>query len=147
MVEKRSLLAATYTSTKWPGRAPGGKVLMRGFVGGPNNQKVMENSDEALASIVLSELRGITGIKGEPLFSRVYRWYRGMPQYTMGHLGRVDYIEQRCAETPGLALAGGAYRGVGLPNCVESGERAVSKLLGEWGMELAEDSAAPARPH
>ena len=65
-----------------------------------------------------------------------------MPQYTMGHLDRVDAIEARTAEIPGLALAGGAYRGVGVPNCLESGEKAVSKVLGEWGITLAEDAEA-----
>jgi len=144
-VEKRALMAATYSSTKWPGRAPEGKVLMRGFVGGPQNQAIMENSDEDLVAIVLREMREILGIKGEPLFSRVYRWHLGMPQYTMGHLGRVEAIEQRSAQLPGLALAGGSYRGVGIPNCIESGERAVSKVVNEWDMQLAEDSAEEKR--
>lgn len=147
IVEKSSLLAATYSSTKWPGRAPAGKVLFRGFVGGPQNQAVMDNSDEALSDIVLGELRRIMGIKGEPLFSRVYRWHLGMPQYTMGHLDRVEFIEQRCGDIPGLAIAGGAYRGVGLPNCIESGEAAISKVLGEWGISLAEDNAPAPRTH
>ncbi len=146
-VEKRALMAATYSSTKWPGRAPDGKVLMRGFVGGPQNQAIMENSDADLVAIVLGEMRDILGIKGEPLFSRVYRWHLGMPQYTMGHLGRVETIEQRSAQIPGLALAGGSYRGVGIPNCIESGERAVSKVVGEWGIELAEDAVEPKRVH
>jgi len=144
-VEKRALMAATYSSTKWPGRAPEGKVLMRGFVGGPQNQAIMENSDEDLVAIVLREMREILGIKGDPLFSRVYRWHLGMPQYTMGHLGRVETIEQRSAELTGLALAGGSYRGVGIPNCIESGERAVSKIVNEWGIELAEDSTEEKR--
>jgi oxygen-dependent protoporphyrinogen oxidase len=144
-VEKRSLMAATYSSTKWPGRAPEGKVLMRGFVGGPQNQAIMENSDEELAQIVLAEMRDILGVKGEPLFTRVYRWHLGMPQYTMGHLDRVSLIEERSSAIPGLALAGGAYRGVGIPNCIESGERAVSRLLGEWDIELAEDQVEEKR--
>lgn len=139
LVEGRSLMAATYSSTKWPGRAPEGKVLMRGFVGGPHNQAIMENSDEQLVEIVMAEMRDILGIKGQPLFSRVYRWHLGMPQYTMGHLDRVAKIEERSGAIPGLALAGGSYRGVGIPNCIESGERAVSKVLGEWGIDLAED--------
>lgn len=144
-VEKRALMAATFSSTKWPGRAPEGKVLMRGFVGGPQNQAIMENSDEDLVAIVVREMREILGIKGEPLFSRVYRWHLGMPQYTMGHLGRVETIEQRSAEIAGLALAGGSYRGVGIPNCIESGERAVSKVLGEMGIVPAEDSVEEKR--
>jgi oxygen-dependent protoporphyrinogen oxidase len=144
-IEGRSLMAATFSSTKWPGRAPDGKVLMRGFVGGPQNQAIMENSDAELVQIVLAEMRDILGAKGDPLFSRVYRWHLGMPQYTMGHLDRVATIEERAVQIPGLALAGGAYRGVGIPNCIESGERAVSKILGEWGIELAEDQVEEKR--
>ncbi|MDH4139535.1 MAG: protoporphyrinogen oxidase [Coriobacteriia bacterium] len=139
LAEARSLMAATYSSTKWPGRAPSGKVLMRGFVGGPHNQAIMRQSDDDLVEIVLSELRGILGVVGEPLFSRVFRWHLGMPQYTIGHLDRVELIEEQCEGIPGLALAGGSYRGVGVPNCIESGERAVSKLLGEWDIRSAED--------
>jgi oxygen-dependent protoporphyrinogen oxidase len=62
-----------------------------------------------------------------------------MPQYTLGHLSRVELIENLSANIPGIALAGGSYRGVGVPNCIESGERAVTKILGEWGIDLAED--------
>ena len=141
MVERRALMAATYSSTKWPGRAPSGKVLLRGFVGGPHNQEIVSRSDEELVETVLAEFRQILGLNpfAKPLFSRVYRWYRGMPQYTVGHLDRVTLIENRSAQIPGLALAGGSYRGVGIPNCIESGERAVSKVLREWGIDLAED--------
>ncbi|MDZ4170361.1 MAG: protoporphyrinogen oxidase [Coriobacteriia bacterium] len=147
MVENRALLAATYSSTKWPGRAPEGKVLFRGFVGGPHNQEMLHRDDDGLIELVLSELRSIIGVSADaqPLFSRVFRWEGGMPQYTLGHLDRVEQIEERCADIPGLALAGGSYRGVGLPNCIESGERAVSKVLGEWGITLEEDSAEEKR--
>lgn len=143
--EKRTLLAATFSSTKWSGRAPEGKVLMRGFVGGPQNQAIMDKSDAELVEIVKAEMRSILGVKGDPLFSRVYRWHLGMPQYTMGHLGRVETIESRCDDIPGLALAGGSYRGVGIPNCIESGERAVTKVLGDWDMSLEEDAVEEKR--
>jgi protoporphyrinogen/coproporphyrinogen III oxidase len=141
LAEGRALMAATYSSTKWPGRAPAGKVLLRGFVGGPHNQEIVKRPDEDLVQTVLAEFRDILGLNpfAKPLFSRVFRWPRGMPQYTLGHLDRVTLIENRSAQIPGLALAGGCYRGVGVPNCIESGERAVSKVLGEWGMDLAED--------
>jgi len=141
LVERRALMAATYSSSKWPGRAPPGKVLLRGFVGGPHNQEMIERSDEELIQIVLSEFQEILGLnrKAKPIFTRVFRWPRGMPQYTMGHLDRVTLIEERSTQIPGLALAGGCYRGVGVPNCIESGERAVSKILREWGIDLAED--------
>lgn len=141
LVEGRALMAATYSSTKWPGRAPKGKVLLRGFVGGPHNQEIMEHSDEDLVQTVLAAFRDILGLSpiAKPLFSRVFRWHLGMPQYTLGHLERVARIEERSARIPGLAFAGGSYRGVGVPNCIESGERAVSKILREWNIDLAED--------
>jgi oxygen-dependent protoporphyrinogen oxidase len=141
LIEGRALMAATFSSTKWPGRAPEGRVLLRGFVGGPHNQEILKHSDEELMQTVLAEFRDILGLNpfAKPLFWRVFRWYLGMPQYTLGHLDRVALIENRSGQIPGLALAGGSYRGVGVPNCIESGERAVSKILGEWGIDLAED--------
>ncbi len=141
LVEGCALMAATYSSTKWPGRAPKGKVLLRGFVGGPHNQEILRRSDEELVQTVLAEFHDILGLNpnAKPFFSRVFRWHLGMPQYTLGHLDRVALIEDRSAQIPGFALAGGSYRGVGVPNCIESGERAVSKVLGEWGIDLAED--------
>jgi oxygen-dependent protoporphyrinogen oxidase len=139
--EKRSLMAATYSSTKWPGRAPEGKTLMRGFVGGPHNQEIVDKSDDELVAIVTQELREILGLTAEPMFSRVFRWKGGMPQYTLGHLDRVAAIQSEMETIPGLALAGGSYTGVGLPNCAESGEAAVTKVLGDLGVALAEDSA------
>ncbi|MFH1122406.1 MAG: protoporphyrinogen oxidase, partial [Pseudomonadota bacterium] len=149
LVEGRALMAATYSSTKWPGRAPKGKVLLRGFVGGPHNQEIVKRSDEELVQTVFTEFRDILGLNlfAKPLFSRVYRWYRGMPQYTLGHLDRVILMEERSAQVPGLALAGGSYRGVGVPNCIESGERAVSRILGGWGMSLAEDRVEEKRTY
>jgi len=141
LVEGRALMAATYSSTKWPGRAPEGKVLLRGFVGGPHNQEILKCSDEELVQTVLAEFRDILGLNpnAKPLFSRIFRWHLGMPQYALEHLDRVALIENRSAQIPGLALAGGCYKGVGVPNCIESGEQAVLKILGEWGIDLAED--------
>jgi len=147
LVEHRALMAATYSSSKWQGRAPPGKVLMRGFVGGQHNQKIVYRSDEELVQMVLDEFRNIVGLSpnAKPLFSRVFRWHLGMPQYTLGHLERVALIEDRCAKIPGFAIAGGSYKGVGVPNCIESGEQAISKVLGEWGIVLAEDHAEEKR--
>ena len=147
--EKSKLLAATFSSTKWPGRAPKGKVLMRAFVGGPQNQKIMEKSDEEITEIAETELRRILGINpdAKPLFRKFYRWTLGMPQYSMGHLDRVETIESRCEEIPGLGVGGGSYRGVGLPNCIESGEAAVSKVLGDFGITLAEDTVEQKRAY
>jgi len=141
LAEGRALMAATFSSTKWPGRAPAGKVLLRGFVGGPHNQEILKRSDDELVQTVITEFQGILGLNpfAKPLFSRVFRWHLGMPQYTLGHLDRIARIDDRCAQIRGLALAGGSYRGVGVPNCIESGEQAVSKVLGDLGIRLAED--------
>ena len=149
IVEDRPILAITLSSSKWPDRAPEDRVLLRGFVGGPRNQAVMERSDEELIETVRQQIVGLLAMRpdAQPLFARVYRWTGGMPQYTLGHLDRVDAIEAFCKRTPGLALAGGGYRGVGIPNCIESGEAAVSKVLSEWGITLAEDTAPPKRAY
>lgn len=88
-------------------------MLFRGFVGGPHNQAIMKKSDEELVEIVLRELREIIGIKGEPLLSRVWRWEKGIPRYTMGQLDRVALIDKRLQAQPGLAVASGSHTGVG----------------------------------
>lgn len=146
-VERRAVTGVSLVSSKWPGRAPQGRVLLRGFIGGPRDPEALERTDEEIVEIAVRELTELLGLRSgaRPLFSRVFRWDNAMPQYTIGHLDRVAEIESRCADLPGFALAGGAYRGVGVPNCVESGEAAVSKVLGEWGVELAEDSAEQKR--
>jgi oxygen-dependent protoporphyrinogen oxidase len=141
-VEGRPLMAVTLSSSKWPDRAPRDRVLLRGFVGGPKNQEIMERSDEEIIEIVRRELIDLLGLRetAQPLFARVFRWTKGMPQYTLGHLDRIDELEKRVAAIAGLAIAGGSYRGVGVPNCLESGEAAVSQVLSALGIELAEDS-------
>ena len=146
-VEHEPVTGISLVSSKWPGRAPDGRVLLRGFVGGPRDQEIVGRSDEELVKIARDSFVRLLGLKADakPLFSRVFRWVGGMPQYTMGHLDRVDEIEAHTAQIPGLALAGGAYRGVGVPNCLESGEKAASKVLGEWGITLAEDTEPPKR--
>ena len=147
MVEKRPLLAVTLSSSKWPDRSPEDRVLLRGFIGGPQNQHLLEASDDELIETVRTQLVDLLGMRADarPVYASVYRWNGGMPQYTLGHLDRVDEIERRSAEIPGFALAGGAYRGVGVPNCIESGERAVTKVLGELGFPPLEEDTAPAK--
>jgi len=138
-VEKRDLLAASWSSTKWPGRAPEGRVLIRGFAGTPKNQAVMELPDDQLIATVLDELRHVMGLPkdAQPLFARLYRWTLGMSQYKMGHLDRVETIEERTAATVGLACAGGCFRGVGIPNCIDGGEEAARKVLADFDLEYS----------
>lgn len=126
--EGRSILAATFTSTKFPHRAPEGTVLVRAFIGRAGNDAGIDLSEEELLAMVKEELREILGIKAEPLFHRTFRWPLAMPQYVRGHLDRLAAIEAGVAKLPGLALAGNAYRGIGLPDCIASGEAAAKTL-------------------
>lgn len=146
-IEHQPVTGVSLVSSKWPGKTPEGRVMMRAFVGGPHNQGVLERSDEEIVEMVRSQLVKLLGVRADakPVFAKVFRWDKGMPQYTLGHLARVGEIEERVAGIAGLALAGGGFRGVGVPNCLESGEKAVSKVLSEWGIELAEDTAEEKR--
>jgi oxygen-dependent protoporphyrinogen oxidase len=146
-VEKRSLTGVSLMSSKWSGRAPAGRVLLRGFLGGPRDQAVLEKPDDELIELARTQMVDLIGVKADarPRYARIFRWEGGMPQYTLGHLDRVDEIERLQAGVSGLALAGNAYRGVGVPNALESGERAVTKVLGDFGLSLAEDTVEEKR--
>ena len=128
--EKRALLACTFSSVKYAGRAPEGDVLLRAFVGGALNEAVLELDDAPLVMRARAELREALGITAAPALARVFRWPKAMPQYHVGHLARVETIERRAGALPGLDLAGGAYRGVGIADCVRSGEAAAERALG-----------------
>jgi oxygen-dependent protoporphyrinogen oxidase len=121
------ILACTWTSTKFPGRAPEDGALVRVFLGGALQEEVLELDDDALIAAVRADLRPILGVDAEPEVARLHRWPRGYPQYRVGHLERVAEIE--AALPPGLHLAGSAYRGVGLPDCIRGGYRAAEEVL------------------
>jgi oxygen-dependent protoporphyrinogen oxidase len=122
--ENRPILACTWTSTKFPHRAPAGYGLIRAFVGSAGREAVLDQDDDGLLALVRAELRRTLGVSAEPCLQRVFRWPRAMPQYTLGHLDRLAALERRLAKHPGLYLAGNAYRGIGLPDCIASGEQA-----------------------
>lgn len=124
LVEARAIVACTYSSVKYPGRAPAGHVLLRCFVGGALQQDLFEQDDASMAASVRRELQQLLGITSEPMLTRIHRHPRAMPQYQVGHLDRIQRIDKAVAELPGLALAGNAYRGVGIPDCIHSGELA-----------------------
>lgn len=128
-IERLPIIACTFSSVKYPGRAPDGHVLLRVFVGGALNESVLDAADAALVATARAELGRLLGATGEPLFTRVERYPRAMPQYHVGHGARVEAIEQAAARLPGLRLVGGAYRGVGIADCVRSSEEAVESLL------------------
>ena len=128
-VERRPIIACTFSSVKYPGRAPDGFALLRVFVGGALNEAVLDGDDETLTRIARAELGELLGIQAPPLLSRVSRYPKAMPQYHVGHLARVEAIEGCLRAHPGLTLVGGAYRGVGIADCVRSGEDAAARLL------------------
>jgi protoporphyrinogen/coproporphyrinogen III oxidase len=128
-VERRKIIACTFTSVKYSGRAPSGHVLLRAFVGGALQADLLEQDDQSLEAGVRQEMAALLGIKARPLFSRIYRHPASLPQYYVGHLEVVKRIEHCLADCPGLELAGNAYRGVGVSDCVRSGEEAAERLL------------------
>ncbi len=128
-IERRSILAVSFLSVKFPRRAPAGTVLMRAFVGGATQPALFDLDDDELKALVRSELGSLLGASGEPILIEVGRHPRAMPQYTLGHLDRVAAIRQRAARHSRLILAGSAFHGVGIPDCVRSGQDAAEALL------------------
>ena len=137
-IERRRILAVSFSSRKFPNRAPEGRVLLRTFVGGAMQPEYYELDDAALRRVVLEELRDTLGVTGTPDFVEVYRYPRAMPQYHVGHLERVAEIERLAASHRGLALAGNAYRGVGIPDAIHSGERAAERIVDEITIDACE---------
>ena len=130
-VEHLSILAISFSSGKYVHRAPPGKVLLRVFVGGKKRPELAEMDDDRLRRLVLDELEKLLKIRGEPCFCNIAHWPGTMPQYHVGHKQLVDQIEQRAAALPNLALAGNAYHGVGVPDCIHGGELAAERVLGK----------------
>ena len=122
--------ACTWVSSKWPGRAPAGHVLLRCFAGRAGNQEALALDDGALVHALLEELTPLLGITGSPVLTRVYRWRDAMPQYTVGHLDRMAALRAALRATPGIIVAGGGYGGVGLPDCIRQGRDAAEEALG-----------------
>lgn len=129
--EGRKILAVSFTSRKFCGRAPEGCVLLRTFVGGAMQPELMDLNDHQIMEIVRGELTAILGMKHEPVFEQVTRYARAMPQYHVGHAQRVDRIESCLSRFPGIKLAGSAYHGVGIPDSIVSGNMAAEQLLAE----------------
>jgi oxygen-dependent protoporphyrinogen oxidase len=130
-VESRKILACTFSSLKYPGRAPEGHVLLRAFVGGSLQPELFHNDDATMERNVRDELSSLLGVTAEPLFTRIWRHPNSMPQYHVGHEARVQRIETELAKFPTLALAGSAYHGVGIADCVRTGEEAAEKMMAE----------------
>ena len=133
-VEGCRILAATFVHNKFPHRAPPNRAVVRCFLGGSKNEEVLAKGDAAIADIVRSELRRIVSLHSEPLAGRISRWPRAMAQYEIGHSARLSRIRTFVESARGLALAGNAYSGIGIPDCVRSGTEAVRKVASELGI-------------
>ncbi len=127
--EGRDLIAATWTSLKWPHRAPSDQVLIRCYVGGVGREAILQLDDAQLVTRVRGELSTLCGIQTEPTYVGVHRWWKAMPQYTLGHLDRLSQLEAALSRYGGLVLTGAGYRGVGIPDCIRDGARAAERVL------------------
>src|SRR5580658_3744593 len=127
--EGKRLLAATFVHNKFPHRAPDDRALLRCFFAGSNAENIWQLFDDAIIAVARNELQQILGLRAEPLFARVYKWKSAMAQYGVGHLERLDRIERLRQNLPKLALAGNGYRGIGIPDCIRSGQDAAKQVL------------------
>lgn len=136
--ERRPTLAISYSSNKYPGRAPEDQILLRMFFGGAMQEDFVERSDSDLETIAQDELRSILGWQGKrPWWQAVIRWKQAMPQYHVGHVGRMEELQQVLQSTPSLKLCGAGYAGVGIPQCIRSARRAIDELLQHFTMRDA----------
>jgi protoporphyrinogen/coproporphyrinogen III oxidase len=126
-VEASPLLAATWVSSKWPGRAPNGHVLLRGFLGGGRDPGRLGQSDSDLVRLAHDALAGTLGIEGDPVLTLLSRYPRQSPQYEVGHLARVASIQERLTAVPGLFLAGSGFRAIGIPDCIADGRETAAR--------------------
>ncbi len=134
-IENRKITACTWVSSKFPGRAPDDRVLLRAFVGGAVNEYLAEQDAETIKQQVCEELRDIMEIREEPLFCDVYQYKKGNVQYRVHHPQLVSEIQKELANYKGLYLAGSAYKGIGIPDCVKNGTENAQAALEFLGLK------------
>jgi oxygen-dependent protoporphyrinogen oxidase len=139
-VERTGILAASWLSSKWPHRAPEGRVLMRTFVGGARDPQALERTDEELVAASIGALAPLLRISGAPLFTRVYRWPKANAQHNVGHLDQMSAIDRAVARHPGLYLTGSAYRGVGIPDCIADARRTARQAAAALNPQIVKSS-------
>lgn len=132
-LERRAIIASTFSHVKFAGRAPAGMALLRAFIGGALNEDIYALDDDQLRRAATAELTDLLNIRGQPILTVLNRWPESMPQYPVGHLDRVAKITDRLARLPPAAVAGNAFGGVGIPDCVRSGEQAADIVLNALG--------------
>jgi oxygen-dependent protoporphyrinogen oxidase len=134
--EKRKIMACTFSSLKYPGRAPEGTILLRAFVGGSLQSELFNDDDAAMERNVRAEIASLLGVKAEPILSRIWRHPNSMPQYHVGHEERVRSIQAALRGFPTLALAGSAYSGIGISDCVRTGEEAAEAVIQQLELQI-----------
>jgi oxygen-dependent protoporphyrinogen oxidase len=127
--ERQRMAAATFVGTKFPYRAPEDRIILRCFFGGTADEEILKESDDSLLAIARNELKRILGLTAPPIFHSISRWPRSMAQYNVGHAGRIKQIKDRVAAISGLLLAGNAYEGIGIPDCIRTGRAAAKEIL------------------
>jgi len=127
--EKRRMLACTFVHAKFAGRMPPGKGMLRCFLGGAGNDQLLDETDAAITEIAQRELADVLGLRATPNFVRIHRWRKSMAQYGVGHLERMERVRAGAAALPGFALAGNAYQGIGVPDCIRTGQEAAETIL------------------
>jgi oxygen-dependent protoporphyrinogen oxidase len=137
--EGRRLLACTFVHNKFGGRTPSDKGVLRCFLGGSGNDALLDQTDAQLTAIVEKEIADVLGVHAKPNFIRIARWRQSMAQYGVGHLDRMQFVREAVASLPGLALAGNAYEGIGVPDCIRTGQQAADAVL----HALQQKEAAP----
>jgi len=137
--EERGIMAGTFSSLKFDGRAPDDAVLVRAFVGRAGREGAVTLPDDELVALVRAELASILGLRAEPLLTRVFRWPQGMPQYRVGHAALIERVEAAVGEVPGVELAGGYLHGIGIGDCIREGAAAAARAIAH-----VEHLAAPA---
>lgn len=134
-IEGRKIMAATFSSQKYAYRAPEDSILIRCFVGGSKNEELVALSEEELVQISRQELAEILGIHGQPIFAKVFKWKKAMPQYVIGHSQRIAWLDEQLKQHPGLYLTGNAYKGIGIADSVHNGELTAKEALNHDLME------------
>jgi oxygen-dependent protoporphyrinogen oxidase len=135
------MLACTFVHRKFLGRTPPGKAVLRAFLGGMKNEALLTEPDDALVATARRELEQILGIQAEPEYTQVSRWRRAMAQYAVGHQARARRVAERVAALQGLKLAGNAYDGIGIPDCIRLGRAVARELLAS--QQVTEPTAQP----
>ncbi len=127
------ITACTWASSKWSGRAPEGRVLLRAFVGGAHDRDAVELADDQLVHLAMADLARVLEIDGDPILTRVHRWRDAGAQHNVGQIARVAEIESRLARHPGLFVAGSGFRSIGIPDCIADGRAAAARACGTIG--------------